>query len=47
MGTKIKIAIIVDKFSPVIGGPYFILKQTVKFIYNESNKEKPVMEIQY
>ncbi len=24
-----------------------ILKQTVKFIYNESNKEKPVMEIQY
>ena len=47
MGTKIKIAIIVDKFSPVIGGPYFILKQTVnslkkiiniKLIFNESGK---------
>jgi hypothetical protein len=24
-----------------------IVKQTIKFIYNESNKEKPVMEIQY
>ena len=24
-----------------------ILKQTVKFIYNESTKENPVMEIQY
>jgi len=24
-----------------------IVKQTVKFLYNESNKEKPVMEIQY
>ena len=24
-----------------------IVKQTIKFIYNESNKEKPVMEIYY
>jgi hypothetical protein len=24
-----------------------IIKQTIKFIYNESNNEKPVMEIQY
>jgi len=24
-----------------------ILKQTIKFIYNESSKEQPVMEIQY
>jgi len=24
-----------------------ILKQTIKFIYNESNKENPVMEIQH
>ena len=24
-----------------------IFKHTIKFIYNESNKEKPVMEIQY
>ena len=24
-----------------------IVKQTVKFLYNESSKEKPVMEIQY
>ena len=24
-----------------------ILRQTIKFIYDESNKEKPVMEIQY
>ena len=24
-----------------------ILKHTIKFLYNESNKEKPVMEIQY
>ena len=24
-----------------------IVKQTIKFIYNESNKEKSVMEIQY
>ena len=24
-----------------------IIKQTIKFLYDESNKEKPVMEIQY
>ena len=24
-----------------------IIKQTVKFLYDESSKEKPVMEIQY
>jgi len=24
-----------------------ILKQTIKFIYDESSKEQPVMEIQY
>jgi len=24
-----------------------IVKQTIKFLYNESTKEKPVMEIQY
>jgi hypothetical protein len=24
-----------------------IVKQTIKFLYDESNKEKPVMEIQY
>jgi hypothetical protein len=24
-----------------------ILRQTIKFIYDESTKEKPVMEIQY
>jgi hypothetical protein len=24
-----------------------IFKHTIKFLYNESNKEKPVMEIQY
>jgi hypothetical protein len=24
-----------------------ILRQTIKFLYDESNKEKPVMEIQY
>lgn len=24
-----------------------ILKQTIKFIYNESSKEQPVMEVQY
>ena len=49
MDTKIKIAVIVDQFSPVTGGPYFILKQTVnslkkiiniKLIFNESKKLK-------
>jgi len=54
MGTKIKIAIIVDKFSPVIGGPYFILKQTVnslkkiiniKLIFNESGKFKKKIKL--
>jgi len=49
MITKIKIAIIVDKFSPAIGGPYFILKQTInslkkiiniKLIFNDSLKSK-------
>jgi len=24
-----------------------IIKQTIKFLYDESNKEKPVVEIQY
>jgi hypothetical protein len=24
-----------------------IVKQTIKFLYDESNKEQPVMEIQY
>jgi hypothetical protein len=24
-----------------------IVKQTIKFLYDESSKEKPVMEIQY
>ena len=24
-----------------------IIKQTIKFLYDEFNKEKPVMEIQY
>jgi len=24
-----------------------IVKHTIKFLYDESNKEKPVMEIQY
>jgi hypothetical protein len=24
-----------------------IIKQTIKFLYDESNKEKPVMEIKY
>ena len=24
-----------------------IIKQTIKFLYNESTKENPVMEIQY
>jgi glycosyltransferase involved in cell wall biosynthesis len=49
MITKIKVAIIVDKFSPATGGPYFILKQTInslkkiiniKLIFNDSLKFK-------
>jgi hypothetical protein len=24
-----------------------IIKQTIKFLYDESNKEKPVIEVQY
>jgi glycosyltransferase involved in cell wall biosynthesis len=54
MSTKIKIAIIVDKFSPAIGGPYFILKQTInslkkiiniKLIFNDTLKSKKNLKL--
>jgi glycosyltransferase involved in cell wall biosynthesis len=54
MNTEIKVAIIVDKFSPEIGGPYFILKQTfnslkkiinVKLIFNDSRNYKKNFEL--
>jgi glycosyltransferase involved in cell wall biosynthesis len=49
-----KVAILVDKFYPEIGGPYFILKQTVnsikkiikiKLIFNDNGKSKKKLNL--